>query len=89
MRGFNEWQQERVLCPECGKDMSKWSLVTHLQTQNGVAKGGLVSEVDKVDGGDGPRTYRLGFPARSGPRPCPVEGWSGRVLTRTEIRVKF
>ena len=32
---------EQVLCPECGKDMAKGSLVMHRQTQHGVAKGGL------------------------------------------------
>ena len=66
--------------------------MTHRQTQHSVAKGGLVSEVGEVDGDDGdknPRTYRLVFPARAGPRPCPVEGCSGWALTRTATRVHF
>ena len=61
----------------------------HLQNQNGVAKGMLVSEGDKADGGDEPITYILAFPARVGPRPCPVKGYSGWVLTRTAIMVHF
>ena len=40
-RTFEERQWEQVLCPKCGKEMEKGSLVTHRQTQNGVAKGGL------------------------------------------------
>ena len=28
-RIFKEWQRERVLCPECGKELTKGSLVTH------------------------------------------------------------
>ena len=86
---FKERQQEQVLCPDCNKDLAKGSLVTHCQTQHGVAKGGLGSEGDESDGGDKPRTYRLAFPARVGPRPCPVEGCSGRASTWTAMRVHF
>ena len=39
-RIFKERQQEQVLCPECGKELAKGSLVVHHQNQNGVAKGG-------------------------------------------------
>ena len=64
--------------------------MTHRQTQHGVAKGGLGSEGDEADGGgDDPRTYRMTFPMRVGPRPCPVEGCSGRASTRTTMRVHF
>ena len=68
-RSFKERQWERVLCPECGKELAKGSLVTHLQTQHGMTKGGLGSEGDKADGGNEPRTYRLAFPEKVGPRP--------------------
>ena len=37
---FKERQRERVLCPECRKELAKGSLVAHHQTQHGVAKGG-------------------------------------------------
>ena len=40
---FKEQQRKRVTCPECGKELEKGSLVTHLQTQHGVAKGRLGS----------------------------------------------
>ena len=63
--------------------------MTHRQTQHSVAKGGLGSELDKSDGADDPRTYILEFPGKTGPRPCPVEGCSGRTLTRTAMRVNF
>ena len=84
---FKEQQQERLLFPECGKDMTKGSLVTHLQTQNGVAKGGLVPEGKKADGGNNTRTYGMVFPAKAGPRPFPVKGCSGQASTRNSIRV--
>ena len=64
-------------------------MYVHRQTQHGVAKGGLVSEVGRADGGDDTRTYRMAFPARVRPRPCPVEGCSGRASTWTSMRVHF
>ena len=48
------------------------------------------SEGDKsYGGGNEPRTYRMAFLTRSGPRPCPVEGCSGRASTQTAMRVHF
>ena len=69
--------------------MARGSLVTHCQTQHGVDKGGLGSERDDADGGDEPGTYRMAFTAREVPRPCPVEGCSGRASTRTAMKVHF
>ena len=63
--------------------------MTHRQTQHRVSKGGLGSEGGVADRGDEPRTYRMSFPARARPRPCPVEGCSDWVSTRTEMRVHF
>ena len=63
--------------------------MTHIQTQYDVDKEGLGSEVDKAYRGGNPRTYILEFTARVGPRPCPVEGCSGRVSRRTAMRVHF
>ena len=85
-----ERQRERLIYPEFGKDTAKGSLVTYRQTHHDVAKGGLVSErgeADGSDGGDDPRTYRMAFPVWEGPRPCPVEGCSGRASTQTTMRV--
>ena len=62
----------------------------HHQIQHSVAKWRLGSEVDEADGGSNePRTYRMVFPIRVGPRPCPVEGCNGQALTRTAMRVHF
>ena len=69
---FKDHQLERVLCPECGKDIKKGTLVTHLHTHHGVAKGGLVSEgggVDEDDRFDNPRSYKMAFSEWAGPRP--------------------
>ena len=64
--------------------------MTHHQTQHIVAKGGLGSEGDDSDGfGKEPRTYKMTFPMRVVPRPCPVEGCSGRASTRTAMRFHF
>ena len=63
--------------------------MTHRQTQHRVDKGGLVSEVDKADKSYEPRTYRLAFPVREVPRPCPVKGCSGRASTLKVTRVHF
>ena len=86
-RIFKEQQQEQVLCPECGKELAKESLVTHRQTHHGVAKGGLGSEGGGADRGNKPMNYRMAFHARAGPRPCTVDGCSGRASTRTVMRV--
>ena len=76
-----------MLCSECGKEVANESLVAHCQNQNSVAKGRLGQEGDKAAGGDKPRTYRMAFPAKAGPRPCPVEGCSGWVSTQTAMWV--
>ena len=69
--------------------MEKGSLVTHRQTHNGVEKGGLGTEGDEAYGGNNPITYRIYFPAKAGPKPCPVEGCSGRESIWMEMRVHF
>ena len=76
-RRFKEREQERVLCLGFRKALVKGSLVTHHQTQNSLEKGVLGSEGDKADKGNNLRTYRLVFPAKTGPRPFSFEGCSG------------
>ena len=88
-RSFKDQQRERVLCLECGKKMEKGSLVTHRQTQHSVEKGGLGPADDKASRGNNPRTSRMEFPAKAGPRPCAAEGCSRWLLTRTAMRVHF
>ena len=51
---FKYQQREQVSCPECGKELSKGSLVTHRQNNHGMAKGGLGLEGYEADGGMGP-----------------------------------
>ena len=86
-RRFKERHQERVLCPECGKEFAMGSLVEHRQTKNGVAKGGLGKVGNKEGRGNEPRTFNMEFPAKAGPMPCPVEWCTGRAATRTAMRV--
>ena len=74
---FKERQQEWVLFPDCWKEVENVSLVAHLQTQHGVAKGRLGQEGNEAEGGNKTRTYRMMFPDKDVPRPCPVEGCSG------------
>ena len=38
-RSYKEKQRDWVHCPECGKDLVRGSLVAHLQTHHGMAKG--------------------------------------------------
>ena len=76
-------------CPDCGKDLTRGSLAAHLQTQHVVAKGGLGQEGNKEGGGNNLRTLRMEFSAKEGPRTFPVEGCSGRLATRTSMRIHF
>ena len=39
--------------------------------------------------GEETRTYHMEFPAKGGPRSCPLEGFPGRAATRTAMRVHF
>ena len=88
-RIYQEKHQEQVHCPECGKDLLTGSLASHCQNQHGVARGGSGQEGDEKIRVDKPRTFRRKFPAKEGPRPCQVEGCSGRATTQTSMRVHF
>ena len=44
---------------------------------------------DKEVKGNEPRTFRMAFSAKAGPRPCPVKGCSGRAATWTAMQVHF
>ena len=50
-------------------------------------KGGLVPGGYDADGGNDPITYRMVFPVKTGPRPCPVKGCSGWDSTRMAMKV--
>ena len=66
---YKERQWERINFPEWGKYLARVSLTSHRQTQHGVAKGGSGQEGDGEVGGDNPRTFRMTFLAKAGPRP--------------------
>ena len=78
-----------MICPKCGKELTKGSLVEHRQTQHGVSKGGLGQVGDEEGGGDEPRTYMMLFPEKAGTRHFPVEECSGRTEKWTVMRVHF
>ena len=67
-----------MLCLEYGKNLAKGSLVAHLQTQHSVVKWGSGQEGNEEVKGKDPRTFRMVFSAKAGPRPCLVEGCSGQ-----------
>ena len=60
-----------------GKEMAAGSLASHWMTQNVKAKDEKWSWEASATGGE-PRTYRIAFPTKGGPRCCPVEGCPGR-----------
>ena len=52
-----------------------------------MAKGGSGKEGNREGGGNEPRTYRMEFPAKAGPRYFPVEGCSGWEVMWTAMKV--
>ena len=68
--------------------MAAGSLAIHLMTQHG-----RVAEARRScrtpSRGDGPRIFRMAFPAKGGPWSCLVEVCLGRAATRTSMQVHF
>ena len=64
---YQERQKERVECRECGKEMAAGSLASYQMTHQGKAKEEQWSWDASATGGD-PRTYRIAFPTKGGPR---------------------
>ena len=62
------------------------SLASHRMTQHGNAKEEQWSWNASAMGGK-PRTYRIDFLTKGGPRGCPVEGFPGRAGTRAEMKM--
>ena len=52
-------------------------------------RGGTGQEGDGEGRFDEPRTYRMAFWAKAGPRHFPVEGCSDQAVTHTDMRVHF
>ena len=88
-KSYQKSQQEQVQCPEYKKDLVRKSVPTHRQRQHGGARGGAGHKDNKGDRGGKPRNFRMTFLSKAGPRPCPVEGCSGRSATRSAMRVHF
>ena len=86
-RSYAERQQERVACGECGEVLVVGSMSSHLMTRHGKAAARGQLWTPQADGG--PRTYKMSFPAKGGPRRCPVEECPGSLETRTAMRVHF
>ena len=61
----------------------------HCQTQHDMAKGVPGQEGDGEGRGNDTKTYRMVFPEKVGPRPCPVEGCSFRVAMQTAMQMQF
>ena len=78
----------QVACGKCGEMLVAGSLSSHMMTKNG-----RLVEIQRQwstpAAGIGPQTYKMSFPAKGGPRNCPVAGCPGRVAMRTEMQVHF
>ena len=59
------------------------------QIKHSVAKGGPVQEGNRDGRSNKPRTNRMAFPDKAGPRPCPFEGYSGQAETQKAMRMHF
>ena len=84
---YHENQQELVQCVEYGTDLARGSLDEHHQTQHSVARGGVEQKEDHGGGGNNTRTFQMAFLAKSGPRPCSIEGCNGQAATRMAMQV--
>ena len=88
-RSYKDRQRQWVNCPKCEKYLARGSMAAHRQTQNVVAKGDLGKESSGEGSGDETRTYRMVFPLKAVPRPCPVEECSGRAENHTAMCMHF
>ena len=85
---YGERQKELVQCGECGKETAAGLLASHRVTQHGQAAEERWSW-EALDTRGEPRTYRMAFPTKGGPRSCPVEGCPGRAGMRMAMRMQF
>ena len=85
---YRESLKGQVACDECGEMLAVVSLSSHFMTQHGRAAGRR-QKWSTSDAGVGPHIYRMSFPAKGGPRKCPVMGCPGRVEKRTAMWVHF
>ena len=84
---YAERQRERVACGECGAVIAVGSMLSHLMTRHGKAATGRHLWATQTNWN--PRTYKMHFPAKGGPRRCPVERCPGVLATQVAMRVHF
>ena len=85
---YTEQLKGQVECGACSKLLESGSLSSLMMTQHGrVVK--IRQKWITPAAGTGPQTFRMTFPAKGGPRNCPVAGCPGRVATRTAMQVQF
>jgi hypothetical protein len=80
-------QRQRVACSICGVDLSAGLLVSHMQTQHGVAAPDDIGHADAP--GRAPAVYRVSFPRALRVRECPVEGCPGSAVSTSSLRRHF
>ena len=85
---YRERLKGQVACGECGQMLAVGFMLSHLMNQHG-REVGRRRQWSAPAAGIVPQIYRMSFPAKGGPRKCPVVGCPVRVATRTAMRVHF
>ena len=82
-RSFKERYRERAICPECGKELARGSMVAHRQNQHGMVKGGRGSWETRKTGATIPGP--TGWPFLQNQDQCPSQS-KGVVAGRRHER---
>ena len=85
---YREWLKGQVTCGACKELLAAVSLTSNMMTQHGMVTETRQQCITPFTG-TGPQNFRMTFPAKGGQRNCPVAGCTGRVATRTAMRVHF
>ena len=83
---YRERLKGKVACGGGGEMLAAGSLSSHVVTKHR-REAEIRQQWSTTAAGIGPQTYRISFPAKGGPRKCPVAGCPGRVATRSAVRV--
>ena len=81
---YRDRKKRWVQCREWGEEMAAGLMSGHMKTQHGRAAEERCS-CTTLAMGEEPRTYRMDFLVKGGPRRYPVEGCLGRLATMTEM----
>jgi hypothetical protein len=82
-------QQMKTNCPQCGKELSQSSLLTHLRQQHGMEPDPSWNINNVVAAQLPPQLYTVSFPAHSPSVECPVGSCHATLTTRTGLRTHF